>query len=178
MEEQEASREAAAEPQQHQFKAPQPRRPAPPPPRFAAEPEEQGSEPAAPSGAPEAGNGNGQPPSSSSSMPPPAAPPPKFAAPPPRDAGRDAAKAAAVAAARAAQHATPAQRERMVMEAAANVRVQCAGWVWANVREPLSCHRRSSAPAVGCRCWPQLTTAVHALAPPAGPGSQAGADGA
>eukprot|EP00887_Chlorella_sp_A99_P004998 scaffold4.g4998.t1 len=49
-------------------------------------------------------------------------PPPKFAALParPTAAGADATRAAAMAAARAAQHATPAQRERMVMEAAAN----------------------------------------------------------
>jgi pSer/pThr/pTyr-binding forkhead associated (FHA) protein len=52
-----------------------------------------------------------------------APPPPKFNAPsPPPQFSRpaiDPAKAAVLAAAKAAQHATPAQRERMVMEAAA-----------------------------------------------------------
>ena len=56
-------------------------------------------------------------------------PPPKFGEPPaarpPTGSGAEAARAAALVAARAAQHAVPAQRERMVMEAAANV---SSGW--------------------------------------------------
>lgn len=108
--------------EQPEFKMPAPRRP---PPRFS-EPaaagsaaREQGSEPAAAGSATEPSDGADQ--AHGARRPLAAAPPPKFAAPPPREPGRDAAKAAAVAAARAAQHATPAQRERIIMEAAANV---------------------------------------------------------
>jgi len=59
-----------------------------------------------------------------------APPPPKFSAPPPpalqhhSRPATDPAKAAVLAAAKAAQHATPAQRERMVMEAAAQALAQ------------------------------------------------------
>jgi pSer/pThr/pTyr-binding forkhead associated (FHA) protein len=56
-----------------------------------------------------------------------APPPPKFSAPLPPSYHRpatDPAKAAVLAAAKAAQHATPAQRERMVMEAAAQALAQ------------------------------------------------------
>jgi hypothetical protein len=120
--------EASAQAEDQGFKAPAPRRPAAPPPRFAAPDEgQQDAQPAAteagdaPTDA-SGGQGTGFRPAA----PPPkcAAPPlpPKFAAPPARSAGAaEAAKAAAVAAARAAQHATPAQRERLIMEAASNV---------------------------------------------------------
>lgn len=111
--------EGTAEPQEPQFKAPPPRKPVAPPPKFG----EPVSEPAAAvaqegdGGDAQAGE-QGQAGGAAGDKPP----PPRFAAPPPRQPGAaDAAKAAAVAAARAAQHATPAQRERMVMEAAANV---------------------------------------------------------
>lgn len=122
----EAREEGTAEPQEPRFKAPPPRKPvAPPPPKFSEPP----AEPAAAGAEAQAGDGGSeqdgdQDQAAAGSKPP----PPRFAAPPPRQPGAaNAAKAAAVAAARAAQHATPAQRERMVMEAAANVSGRGAG---------------------------------------------------
>lgn len=105
-----------------QFKAPAPRaKPLAPPPRFAADTPVETSSPVAQQ---QAGNDIDGPESNGSAdasdvAQPKAQAPPEFAAPSSRAAGTAAAKAAAVAAARAAQHATPAQRERMVMEAAA-----------------------------------------------------------
>ncbi|PRW44332.1 Kanadaptin isoform B [Chlorella sorokiniana] len=118
--EMEAREEGAAEAQEPQFKAPPPRKPIAPPPKFgepAPEPAAAGAEPQGDDAGNEQAGEQDQAGAAAGSKPP----PPRFAAPPPRVPGAaNAAKAAAVAAARAAQHATPAQRERMVMEAAAN----------------------------------------------------------
>lgn len=114
-------REGPSSEEPPQFKVP-PRRPAAPPPKFAAE-QDAGSEGAPDQRTASAAAQGGDAPDAKQPDAEMRPPPPKFAPPPPRLPGAaNAAKAAAVAAARAAQHATPAQRERMVMEAAANVR--------------------------------------------------------
>ena len=119
---------ASAQARDQGFKVLAPRRPAAPPPRFSPlTGEQQDAQPAAMQVEDASTDAaNGQETGTRPAAPPPkfAAPPlpPKFAAPPARTAGAaEAAKAAAVAAARAAQHATPAQRERLIMEAASNV---------------------------------------------------------
>lgn len=83
-----------------------------------------------------------------------APPPPKFSAPPPPPLQQrsrpamDPAKAAVLAAAKAAQHATPAQRERMVMEAAAQALAQRTATAAAeNNTNPETTTAAPSAPA-------------------------------
>jgi hypothetical protein len=97
----------------------------PAPPKFIASPSDNDNVPSVPTANDEPGTSVVD--SDKQQTP---APPPKFSAPPPpflqhnSRPATDPAKAAVLAAAKAAQHATPAQRERMVMEAAAQALAQ------------------------------------------------------